>query len=94
MPCPSHPPWLHHSNYIWRRVHKLWSTSLRSFLQLSITSSFFGPNILNTLFSNTLSRCLLSILKILLIENISWIVLYMKYYGKIFLLVSCWNSVS
>jgi hypothetical protein len=20
MPCPSHPPWLDHSNYIWRRV--------------------------------------------------------------------------
>jgi hypothetical protein len=20
MPCPSHPPWLNHSNYIWRRV--------------------------------------------------------------------------
>jgi hypothetical protein len=17
MPCPSHPPWLHHSNYVW-----------------------------------------------------------------------------
>jgi hypothetical protein len=21
MPCPSHPPWLDHSNYTWRRVH-------------------------------------------------------------------------
>jgi hypothetical protein len=20
MPCPSHPPWLDHSNYAWRRV--------------------------------------------------------------------------
>ncbi|PNF30260.1 hypothetical protein B7P43_G01232 [Cryptotermes secundus] len=20
MPCPSHPPWLHHSKYTWRRV--------------------------------------------------------------------------
>jgi hypothetical protein len=20
MPCPSHPPWLDHSNYIWRRI--------------------------------------------------------------------------
>jgi hypothetical protein len=20
MPCPSHPPWLHHSNYTWIRV--------------------------------------------------------------------------
>jgi hypothetical protein len=46
MPHPSHPPWLHHSNY------KLWNSSLRSFLQ-----SLFGPNILNILFSNTLSLC-------------------------------------
>jgi hypothetical protein len=21
MPCPSHPPWLDHSNHTWRRVH-------------------------------------------------------------------------
>jgi hypothetical protein len=21
MPCPSHSPWLDHSNYTWRRVH-------------------------------------------------------------------------
>jgi hypothetical protein len=20
MPCPSHPPWLDHSNYIWRTI--------------------------------------------------------------------------
>jgi hypothetical protein len=38
--------------------YKLWSSSLCSFLQLSVTSSLFGPNILlNTLFSNTLSLC-------------------------------------
>jgi hypothetical protein len=36
---------------------KLWSSSLCTFLQLFVTSSFFGPNILlNTLFSNTLSK--------------------------------------
>jgi hypothetical protein len=23
MPCPSHPPWLDHSNYAWRRVQVL-----------------------------------------------------------------------
>jgi hypothetical protein len=23
MPCPSHPPWLDHSNYTWRRVQVL-----------------------------------------------------------------------
>jgi hypothetical protein len=21
IPCPSHPPWLHYSNYTWRGVH-------------------------------------------------------------------------
>jgi hypothetical protein len=52
-PCPSHHPWLDHSNYTWRK-----SSSLRSFLQLPITSSLFDPNILlSTLFSNTLSLC-------------------------------------
>jgi hypothetical protein len=55
MPCPSHLPWLYCSNYTWRRV-KLWSSSLCSFLQPSITSSFLRQNILlSTLFSNTLS---------------------------------------
>jgi hypothetical protein len=24
MPCPSHPPWLDHSNYTWRRVPKIY----------------------------------------------------------------------
>jgi hypothetical protein len=38
--------------------YKLWSSSLCSFLQPTVTSSLFGPNILlNTLFSNTLSLC-------------------------------------
>jgi hypothetical protein len=23
MPCPSHPPWLDHSNYAWRRVQAM-----------------------------------------------------------------------
>jgi hypothetical protein len=23
MPCPSHPPWLDHSNYTWRRVQAM-----------------------------------------------------------------------
>jgi hypothetical protein len=30
MPCPSHPPWLDHSNCTWRRVF-IWSSSLCSF---------------------------------------------------------------
>jgi hypothetical protein len=57
IPYPSHPPWLYHSNYTWRRVHNLWSL-LCSSLQLYITSSLFIPNIfLGTLFSHTLSLC-------------------------------------
>jgi hypothetical protein len=37
MPCPSHPPWLHHSKYTWRRVQvmKLFV------MQLSPTSCHF-----------------------------------------------------
>jgi hypothetical protein len=36
----------------------LWSSSLRSFLQHTVTSSLFGPNILlSILFSNTLCLC-------------------------------------
>jgi hypothetical protein len=55
MPCPSHSPWLDHSNYVGEE-YKLWSSSLCSFLQSPVTSSLFGSNILpSTLFSNTLS---------------------------------------
>jgi hypothetical protein len=57
MPCSSHPPWLNHSNYTWRRVQVI-IYSLCSFLQHLVTSSLFRPNILfNTLFSNTLYLC-------------------------------------
>jgi hypothetical protein len=38
--------------------YELWSSSLCSFLQPSVTPSLFGPNILlSTLFSNTLDLC-------------------------------------
>jgi hypothetical protein len=56
MPCPSHPPWLDHSN-IFGEEYKLWSSSC-SFLQPPVTSSVFGPNILSPLFLNTLSTFL------------------------------------
>jgi hypothetical protein len=54
MPCPSHPPWLDHSNYTWRRVQVM-----KLIMQFSPTSSHFislwfkySPQ---HLFSNTLS---------------------------------------
>jgi hypothetical protein len=37
--------------------YKLWSSSLCSFVQPPITSELFGKNIINILFSNTLSLC-------------------------------------
>jgi hypothetical protein len=53
MPCPAHPPWLDHSNYIWRRVQVMKLLAVQIF-PTSI-SSLFGPNIfLSTLLSNTL----------------------------------------
>jgi hypothetical protein len=57
MPCISHPPRLHHSNYIvLGEEYKSRSSSLCSFLHHPVTSSLFGPNILlSTLFSDTLS---------------------------------------
>jgi hypothetical protein len=58
IPCPSHSPWLSHSNYILAEGNKLWSSSLCSFLQSPVTSSLLDPNIfLSPLFSNTLSVC-------------------------------------
>jgi hypothetical protein len=56
MPCPSHPPWLYHPHYIWRRLQR--SSSLYSSLQLPIISPLFGPNIvLSTLFCNNFGLC-------------------------------------
>jgi hypothetical protein len=56
MPCPSHLPWFGHS-IIWvlGEGYKFWSSSLCSFLQPPVTSSLFGLNNLDTLFSKTLS---------------------------------------
>jgi hypothetical protein len=54
---PSHPPWLRHSNYVWRGVQVM-KLLIMQFPPIPVTSSLFGPNIpLNTLFSNTLSLC-------------------------------------
>jgi hypothetical protein len=58
MPCPSHPPWLDHSNYVWRGVQVM----KLLIMQFSPISFYIIPlrskNILlSTLFSNTLSLC-------------------------------------
>jgi hypothetical protein len=64
MPCPFHPPWLDRS-IILGEEYKLWSSSWCSLLLPPVSSSLFGPNILNTLFSNTLSlSCLPTFLDI------------------------------
>jgi hypothetical protein len=54
--CPSHP-WLIILIMLGEE-YKLWRSSLCSFPQPPVTSSFVSPNIhLSTLFSNTLSLC-------------------------------------
>jgi len=54
MPYPSHSSRFDHLNNIGWRYRSL-SSSLCSFLHSLVTASLLGPNILNTLFSNTLS---------------------------------------
>jgi hypothetical protein len=54
---PLHPPWLDHSNYIWRKVRVMTLPSMQ-FSPSFYVSSVFCPNILlNILFSNTFSLC-------------------------------------
>jgi hypothetical protein len=57
MSCPSHSPWLDHSNYTWRRV-EITKPLFMQFVHPPFTSPLLIPNIvLRTLFSNTLSLC-------------------------------------
>jgi hypothetical protein len=52
--CPSHPPWLDHSNYTWRRVQVMKVL----IMQFSTISSPLFPNVLHSkLFSNVFSQC-------------------------------------
>jgi hypothetical protein len=53
MPCKSHPPWLHHSNCIWRRVQVMELLILR----FSLTSYYF--TLLRSTYSHNLKngRC-------------------------------------
>jgi hypothetical protein len=56
-PTPSHPPWLDHTNYTWRRLQAK-KFLIMKFPRVSITSSILSPNILlSILFSYTLSHC-------------------------------------
>jgi hypothetical protein len=51
------PPWLDHSNYVWRRVQVMKLLNVQ-FFQPPITSLLFGPYILlSILLSNTFSLC-------------------------------------
>jgi hypothetical protein len=52
--CPSHHPWLGYSSYTLWKV-KVMKLLIMQFLQSPVTSPLFGPNILKTLFSNTVS---------------------------------------
>jgi hypothetical protein len=57
MPCSSHPHWLDHSNYTWRRVQVM-KLIIMQFSPTSFTLSVFGTNILlSTLFWITLCPC-------------------------------------
>jgi hypothetical protein len=54
---PSHPHWLDHSNYTWRRVQVM-KLLIMQFTQPTVPSSFCGKNFLHsTLFSSILSLC-------------------------------------
>ena len=56
--CPAHSILDLITRIIFGEGYRSWSSSVCSFLQLPVTSSLLGPNILhNTLFSNTASLC-------------------------------------
>jgi hypothetical protein len=44
MPCPSHPPWLDHSNYTWRKIQVMkfliMQFSLNPFYSISLRSKY------------------------------------------------------
>ena len=59
--CATCPVYLIHLDFITRTIlgeqYRSLSSSLYSFLHSPVTSSLLSPNILNTLFSNTISLC-------------------------------------
>jgi hypothetical protein len=48
MSCPSDPPWLDHSNYVWRGVQIMKLLIMQFFLQPPITSSLCDTNIFSS----------------------------------------------
>jgi hypothetical protein len=42
MPCPSHPPWLDHSNYAWRRAQVM-KLVFNYLALISAPSTSYGP---------------------------------------------------
>jgi hypothetical protein len=43
MPCPSHPPWLHHSNYVWRGVQVMKLLIMQTIPSIHCIGGFVGP---------------------------------------------------
>jgi hypothetical protein len=57
MPCPSHSPWLDHSNYTWRRVHVLKNLHLANLFQLDwVTHNVCSRSIQEALSAHLLPR--------------------------------------
>jgi hypothetical protein len=54
--CPSNPPWLDHSNYIWRRVQDI-KVLIMKYSPASYYFIFCQNILLSSLYSNILSLC-------------------------------------
>jgi hypothetical protein len=68
MPCPSHPPWLDHSNYTWRRVqvmklliHKKWlsfETAEDWLMKTHLSYVFYSDKLVRRTALRKLTSCL------------------------------------
>jgi hypothetical protein len=47
MPCPSHPPWLDHSNYTWRRVQPMKLLIMQLLQELFYYKQYFSLQLMN-----------------------------------------------
>jgi hypothetical protein len=55
MPCPSHSPWLNHSNYTWRQIQVMKLLIMQLFPTYNYIILFSPNTLLSILISNTLS---------------------------------------